>query len=117
MTNVTWKPKVVRPLLPEELEDWYREWELTLSELMVVANVEAAISVPSLYFLIYSHSPDETKDLVEWSDFPKSPQVVVPELLLAPRLPVCILTCSSGLWEPDTVGSFGILEIAWGQQW
>lgn len=30
---------------------------------------------------------------------------------------VCILSCSSGLWEPDPVGSFGILAIAWGQEW
>lgn len=30
---------------------------------------------------------------------------------------VCILTCSTLLWELDTVGSFDILEIAWGQEW
>ena len=36
--------------------------KLPFSELMIMAHImDAVISVPSSYFLSYSHSPDETK--------------------------------------------------------
>lgn len=65
MNNVTWKPKIVVPS-PPGVGRLVLAWQLSLSELIVVANsIKAVISVSSVCFLIYSLCSGEIKALVK----------------------------------------------------